>query len=452
MPKQNDFEQHIESWSKIIEERNTIDPKLYPQHNIKRGLRNENGTGVLVGITRVGSVIGYHKENDVKIPTEGRLYYRGYDLFDLVNGFQKEQRLGFEETIYLLLFGKCPNAQELAEFNQALEDRRDLPKQYKEDVIIKIPAPNIMNKLQRAILTLYSYDDNPDDVSVNNVLRQSIDLIAKLPLLAAYSYQVKRHAFNHESLVIHRPIKGVGTAENFLHLIRPDGKYTREEVETLDLLLVLQAEHGGGNNSSFATHVVSSTGTDTYAAISTALGSLKGPKHGGANKMVAEMFANIKAKVGLNYTEEELRAYLRKILSKEAFDQKGLLYGLGHAVYTLSDPRAVILKQKAEELALHKDRIKEYNLYADIERIGCELLNEKVKNDNAMAANVDFYAGFVMDMLNIPEDLYTPVFAISRIAGWSAHRLEQILDDKIMRPAYITLGDEQTYYPLEERK
>lgn len=452
MPKQNDFEQHIESWSKIIEETNTIDPKLYPQHNIKRGLRNENGTGVLVGITRVGSVIGYRKENDVKIPTEGRLFYRGYDLFDLVNGFQKEQRLGFEETIYLLLFGKCPNAQELAEFNQALEDRRDLPKQYKEDVIIKIPAPNIMNKLQRAILTLYSYDDNPDDVSVTNVLRQSIDLIAKLPLLAAYSYQVKRHAFNHESLVIHRPIKGVGTAENFLHLIRPDGKYTREEVETLDLLLVLQAEHGGGNNSSFATHVVSSTGTDTYAAISTALGSLKGPKHGGANKMVAEMFANIKAKVGLNYTEEELRTYLRKILSKEAFDQKGLLYGLGHAVYTLSDPRAVILKQKAEQLALHKDRIKEYNLYADIERIGCELLNEKVKNDNAMAANVDFYAGFVMDMLNIPEDLYTPVFAISRIAGWSAHRLEQILDDKIMRPAYITLGDEQTYYPLEERK
>ena len=452
MPKQNDFEQHIESWSKIIEERNTIDPKLYPQHNIKRGLRNENGTGVLVGITRVGSVIGYRKENDVKIPTEGRLYYRGYDLFDLVNGFQKEQRLGFEETIYLLLFGKCPSAQELAEFNQALEDRRDLPKQYKEDVIIKIPAPNIMNKLQRAILTLYSYDDNPDDVSVNNVLRQSIDLIAKLPLLAAYSYQVKRHAFNHESLVIHRPIKGVGTAENFLHLIRPDGSYTREEVETLDLLLVLQAEHGGGNNSSFATHVVSSTGTDTYAAISTALGSLKGPKHGGANKMVAEMFADIKAKVGLNYTEEELSVYLRKILSKEAFDQKGLLYGLGHAVYTLTDPRAVILKQKAEQLALHKDRIKEYNLYADIERIGCELLNEKVKNDNAMAANVDFYAGFVMDMLNIPEDLYTPVFAISRIAGWSAHRLEQILDDKIMRPAYITLGDEQTYYPLEERK
>ena len=452
MQKNNVFEQHIETWSKIIEERNTIEPKLYPQHNIKRGLRNENGTGVLVGITRVGSVIGYRKENDIKIPVEGRLYYRGYDLFDLVNGFQKEQRLGFEETIYLLLFGKCPNTQELAEFNQALEDRRDLPRHYKEDVIIKIPAPNIMNKLQRAILTLYSYDENPDDISVNNVLRQSIDLIAKLPLLVAYSYQVKRHIFNHESLVIHRPIKGVGTAENFLHLIRPDGNYTREEVETLDLLLVLQAEHGGGNNSSFATHVVSSTGTDTYSAISTALGSLKGPKHGGANKMVAEMFSNIKAELGLDYTDVALMSYLRKILNKEVFDKKGLLYGLGHAVYTLSDPRAIILKQRAEQLALHKDRTKEYNLYADIERIGCELLNEKVKNDNAMAANVDFYAGFVMDMLNIPEDLYTPVFAISRIAGWSAHRLEQILDDKIMRPAYITLGDEQTYYPLEERK
>ena len=451
MPKQNDFEQHIEEWSKIIEQRNTIDPKLYPEHNIKRGLRNENGTGVLVGITRVGSVIGYRKENDVKIPTEGRLYYRGYDLFDLVDGFQKEKRLGFEETVYLLLFGKCPNEQELKDFNHALEERRDLPRHYKEDVIIKIPAPNIMNKLQRTVLTLYSYDENPDDISVNNVLRQSIDLIAKLPLLAAYSYQVKRHYFNHESLVIHRPKKGVGTAENFLYLTRPDGDYTREEVEMLDLLLVLQAEHGGGNNSSFATHVVSSTGTDTYSAIATALGSLKGPKHGGANKMVAEMFSNIKAEVGLKYTDDELRTYLRKILVKEVFDQKGLLYGLGHAVYTLSDPRAIILKQKASQLALHKGRIKEYNLYADIERIGCQLLNEKVKNDNAMAANVDFYAGFVLDMLNIPEDLYTPVFAISRIAGWSAHRLEQILDDKIMRPAYITLGDKQTYLPLLDR-
>jgi citrate synthase len=449
--KRNEFELRLEEWSKVIEQTNTIDPKLYPEHNIKRGLRNENGTGVLVGITRVGSVIGYRKENDKKIPIDGELYYRGYNLFDLVHGFQEEKRLGFEETVYLLLFGKCPNQDELKEFTLALEERRDLPKHYKEDVILKIPAPNIMNKLQRTVLTLYSYDDNPDDISVVNVLKQSLDLIAKLPLLAAYSYQAKRHYFNHDSLVIHTPKKGVGTAENFLSLIRPDGKVGKEEIEILDLLLVLQAEHGGGNNSSFATHVVSSTGTDTYSAIATALGSLKGPKHGGANKMVADMIKDIKEHISLDYSEEQLREYLRKILRKEAFDHKGLIYGLGHAVYTLSDPRAIILKEKAYLLALLKGRAKEYNLYADIEKIGCALLNEKVKNDNSMAANVDFYAGFVLDMLDIPEDLYTPVFAISRIAGWSAHRLEQILDDKIMRPAYVTLGDNKVYQPLKER-
>lgn len=449
--KRNEFELRLEEWSKVIEQTNTIDPKLYPEHNIKRGLRNENGTGVLVGITRVGSVIGYRKENDKKIPIEGELYYRGYNLFDLVHGFQEEKRLGFEETVYLLLFGKCPNQDELKEFTLALEERRDLPKHYKEDVILKIPAPNIMNKLQRTVLTLYSYDDNPDDISVVNVLKQSLDLIAKLPLLAAYSYQAKRHYFNHDSLVIHTPKKGVGTAENFLSLIRPDGKVGKEEIEILDLLLVLQAEHGGGNNSSFATHVVSSTGTDTYSAIATALGSLKGPKHGGANKMVADMIKDIKEHISLDYSKEQLREYLRKILRKEAFDHKGLIYGLGHAVYTLSDPRAIILKEKAYQLALLKGRAKEYNLYADIEKIGCALLNEKVKNDNSMAANVDFYAGFVLDMLDIPEDLYTPVFAISRIAGWSAHRLEQILDDKIMRPAYVTLGDNKVYQPLKER-
>lgn len=449
--KRNEFELRLEEWSKVIEQTNTIDPKLYPEHNIKRGLRNENGTGVLVGITRVGSVIGYRKENDKKIPIDGELYYRGYNLFDLVHGFQEEKRLGFEETVYLLLFGKCPNQDELKEFTLALEERRDLPKHYKEDVILKIPAPNIMNKLQRTVLTLYSYDDNPDDISVVNVLKQSLDLIAKLPLLAAYSYQAKRHYFNHDSLVIHTPKKGVGTAENFLSLIRPDGKVGKEEIEILDLLLVLQAEHGGGNNSSFATHVVSSTGTDTYSAIATALGSLKGPKHGGANKMVADMIKDIKEHISLDYSEEQLKEYLRKILRKEAFDHKGLIYGLGHAVYTLSDPRAIILKEKAYQLALLKGRAKEYNLYADIEKIGCALLNEKVKNDNSMAANVDFYAGFVLDMLDIPEDLYTPVFAISRIAGWSAHRLEQILDDKIMRPAYVTLGDNKVYQPLKER-
>lgn len=451
MRHSREFDNHLEEWSKIIEKTNTIDSKLYPEHNVKRGLRNENGTGVLVGITRVGSVIGYRKENDVKIPIDGQLYYRGYNIFDLVKGFQSEKRLGFEETVYLLLFGQCPNIEELSQFTQALEDRRELPKHYMEDVILKIPAPNIMNKLQRTVLTLYSYDDNPDDISVVNVLRQSLDLIAKLPLLAAYSYQAKRHYFNHDSLVIHTPKKEVGTAENFLHLIRPDGIVSKEEVEILDLLLVLQAEHGGGNNSSFATHVVSSTGTDTYSAISTALGSLKGPKHGGANKMVSDMFKDIKEHISLDYSKEGLIEYLRKILRKEVFDKKGLIYGLGHAVYTLSDPRTIILKEKAFQLAKAKGRVKEYKLYTDIEQYGCELLNEKVKNDNSMAANVDFYAGFVLDMLNIPEDLYTPVFAISRIAGWSAHRLEQILDDKIMRPAYITLGENQVYKPINKR-
>lgn len=451
MRNKSEFDDHLLQWSKIIEQTNTIDPKLYPEHNIKRGLRNENGTGVLVGITRVGSVIGYRKENDKKVPIDGELYYRGYSIFDLVKGFQNENRLGFEEIIYLLLFGKCPTQEELNQFNRALDERRELPKHYQEDVILKIPAPNIMNKLQRTVLTLYSYDDNPDDISVINVLRQSIDLIAKLPLLAAYSYQAKRHYFNYDSLVIHTPKKGVGTAENFLYLIRPDGKVSIEEIEILDLLLVLQAEHGGGNNSSFATHVVSSTGTDTYSAISTALGSLKGPKHGGANKMVSEMFKDIKEHISLDYSEDQLKDYLRKILKKEVFDKKGLIYGLGHAVYTLSDPRAIILKEKAFQLAQLKGRIKEYKLYTDIERLGCEILNEKVKNDNSMAANVDFYAGFVLDMLNIPEDLYTAVFAISRIAGWSAHRLEQILDDKIMRPAYVTLGENQTYKPMNKR-
>jgi len=441
----------IHALAQRIKENGRIDPELYEFHNVKRGLRNANGTGVLVGITKVGAVIGYEKIEGLKVPCEGRLYYRGINLFDIVNGFQSEKRTGFEETVYLLLFGVLPNETELEEFRQMLEECRTLPRGYKEDVILKIPAPNIMNKLQRTVLTLYSYDKNPDDISVDNVLRQSIDLIAKLPLMAAYSYASKRHYFDHESLIIHTPKPGVGTAENFLYLIRPDGKYTQKEVELLDLLMVLMAEHGGGNNSSFATHVVSSTGTDTYSAIATAIGSLKGPKHGGANRVVAEMVDDIKKNVTDYGDEEQLRNYLKLIMAKKTFDKKGLIYGLGHAVYTLSDPRAIILKDKARELAEASGALKEFQLIADIEQIGCELLNAKVKNDNKMAANVDLYAGFVLDTLGIPEELYTPLFAISRIAGWSAHRLEQILDEKIMRPAYVTLGDETPYIPLHER-
>ncbi|NTW95617.1 MAG: citrate synthase [Erysipelotrichaceae bacterium] len=450
--KKAETQAFITEHAKTIEISNVIPQELYEQNNVKRGLRNSNGTGVLVGITHVGNVVGYEKLNDVKIPVHGQLYYRGISIFDLVDGFQKDHRLGFEETTYLLLFGHLPNPKQLKEFMDILEEARTLPHAYKEDVIFKIPALNIMNKLQRTVLTLYSYDQNPDDTSIENVLRQSIDLIAKLPLMAAYSYQAKKHYFDHESLIIHTPKKGVGTAENFLYLIRPDGKYTQEEVEMLDLLMVIQAEHGGGNNSSFATHVVSSTGTDTYSAISTAIGSLKGPKHGGANAMVEAMIKDIEAHVSDASNDEALEAYLRLILKKEAFDQKGLIYGLGHAVYTLSDPRAILLKDKAQVLAQHKGRQEEFKLLNKIETIGCSLLNEKVKVDNRMAANVDLYAGFVLDMLGIPEELFTPVFAISRIAGWSAHRLEQILDDKIMRPAYVTLRDNTTYQAMKDRK
>ena len=449
--KKEDTKKQLIELAKTIAKNNVIPQELYEKNNVKRGLRNANGTGVLVGITHVGSVVGYEKNGDVKIPVEGQLYYRGISIFDLVNGFQKDHRLGFEETAYLLLFGHLPNPKQLADFNELLEDSRSLPQNYKEDVIFRIPALNIMNKLQRTVLTLYSYDDNPDDTSIENVLRQSIDLIAKLPLMAAYSYQAKKHYFDHESLIIHTPKKGVGTAENFLYLIRPDGKYTREEVEMLDLLMVIQAEHGGGNNSSFATHVVSSTGTDTYAAISTAIGSLKGPKHGGANAMVVGMIEDIEAHVPDSKDDHAIKDYLRKILKKEAFDRKGLIYGLGHAVYTLSDPRAILLKQKAAQLAAHKGKTDEFELISKIETIGCALLNEKLKSDNAMAANVDLYAGFVLDLLGIPEELFTPVFAISRIAGWSAHRLEQILDDKIMRPAYVTLRDNTDYVPIKDR-
>jgi len=450
--KKAETQAFITEHAKTIEISNVIPQELYEQNNVKRGLRNSNGTGVLVGITHVGNVVGYEKLNDVKIPVHGQLYYRGISIFDLVDGFQKDHRLGFEETTYLLLFGHLPNPKQLKEFMDILEEARTLPHAYKEDVIFKIPALNIMNKLQRTVLTLYSYDQNPDDTSIENVLRQSIDLIAKLPLMAAYSYQAKKHYFDHESLIIHTPKKGVGTAENFLYLIRPDGKYTQEEVEMLDLLMVIQAEHGGGNNSSFATHVVSSTGTDTYSAISTAIGSLKGPKHGGANAMVEAMIKDIEAHVSDASDDKALESYLRLILKKEAFDQKGLIYGLGHAVYTLSDPRAILLKDKAQVLAQHKGRQEEFKLLNKIETIGCALLNEKVKVDNRMAANVDLYAGFVLDMLGIPEELFTPVFAISRIAGWSAHRLEQILDDKIMRPAYVTLRDNTTYQAMKDRE
>jgi len=449
--KKKMIDEQIAGLSKIVEKNSYIAPELYDQYNIKRGLRNANGTGVLVGITRIGSVIGYETADGAKVPCEGRLYYRGINVFDLVAGCRAEGRYGFEEVIYLLLFGDLPNKAQLETFQELMEVCRELPPSYKEDVILKIPSQNIMNKLQRTVLTLYSYDDLPDDTSISNVLSQSINLIAKLPSIAAYAYQSKRHYFDNESLILHTPKKNAGTAENLLHLIRSDSSFTREEAEILDLLLVIHAEHGGGNNSSFATHVVSSSGTDTYSAIATAIGSLKGPKHGGANLMVSAMLDDIKANVRDWGNENELRGYITKILEKKAFNGKGLVYGMGHAVYTLSDPRAVLLKDKARELARLKGVEDQYQLIADVERIAGKILTDRLRGDNAVAANVDLYSGLVYEMLGIPRDLYTPLFAISRVAGWCAHRLEQILDEKIMRPAYITLGEKRPYQSLQDR-
>ena len=435
----------------IVQKNSYIDPTLYDQYNVKRGLRNANGTGVLVGITRVASVIGYELVNGVKTPTEGSLFYRGVNMTDIVDGFQRDDRRGFEEVVYLLLFGTLPTSAELLSFIDLLETCRDLPTSYKEDVILKIPSTNIMNKLQRTVLTLYSYDENPEDTSVRNVLSQSINLIAKIPLITAYAYQAKRHYFDNQSLILHTPKSGAGTAENILHLIRSDSVYTEAEVDILDLLMVIHAEHGGGNNSAFATHVVSSTGTDTYSAISTAIGSLKGPKHGGANLMVAAMIEDIKSHIKDWSDEVELKNYLTLILEKKAFDKKGLIYGMGHAVYTLSDPRAIVLKKKAEELAVLKGLERNFKLISDIERISGKMLNDRLGSNNAIAANVDLYSGFVFEMLGIPQELYTPIFAASRMAGWCAHRLEQTLDEKIMRPAYVTLGDPVNYSPIDKR-
>jgi citrate synthase len=429
-----------------------IEPEYYDRYKVKRGLRNENGTGVMVGLTRIGSVVGYNMENDVKLPVEGELYFRGINIKDLVAGFQQENRRGFEETVYLLVFGELPTKLQLQQFNDMLDTCRDLPKGFTENMILKIPSKDIMNKLQRSILVLYSHDDNPDDISINNVLRQSLELIARFPTIISYGYQAKAHNFDGKSLYIHSPKPGVGTAENILHMIRADNHYTKVEAETLDLCLAMHAEHGGGDNSSFATHVVSSNGTDTYSAITAAVGCLKGPKHGGANIMVRDMVNNIRENVTDWSNRGKLKEYLLKIIKKEAYNKKGLIYGMGHAVYTLSDPRAVLLKKKAFELAVEKDAVAEFDLYKNIEELTIELMKELKGNDAVIPANVDLYSGFVYDKLNIPCELYTPLFAVSRIAGWCAHRIETIVgENKIIRPAYKNVNPKMEYILMENR-
>jgi len=447
------IERFLDSYAPIVETHNKIDPSLYAKYNVKRGLRNEDGTGVLVGLTEIGNVHGYILDEGEKVPVPGKLYYRGYDVEDLVAGCYRENRFGFEEVSFLLIFGKLPNAQELADFQKVLGELRTLPNGFFEDMILKAPSPDIMNKLARSVLASYSYDPNPEDPSLRNILRQSIELIARFATMVAYAYQVRQHYYFGESLYLHAPNKDLSTAENLLLLIRPDSKYTRQEAEILDLALILHAEHGGGNNSTFTIRVVSSAGTDTYAAVAAALGSLKGAKHGGANNRVMAMMEDIEKNVKDWKDDEEVLSYLKKILRKEAGDRSGLIYGMGHAVYTLSDPRAVLLKAKARSLAQDMGYGEEFDLYERIERLVPRVFKEEKNSDKPIAPNVDFFSGFVYKMLNIPGALYTPIFAIARISGWAAHRIEEIVSGgKIIRPAYKNVyTKKEEYVPLSKR-
>ena len=431
-----------------------INPDLYEKYDVKRGLRNANGTGVLVGLTRIGDVVGYEiGANGEKIPVPGRLMYRGYDVVDLVKDAESHDDYCYEQCAYLLLMGELPTKDELQRFRDFLGSVRSLPPNFTEDMIMKAPSQDIMNKLARGVLASYSYDENPEDRSVPNIMRQCIELISRFSTLAAYGYQARRRYYENQSMFIHNPISSLSTAENFLHLIRPDGKYTKLEAQVLDLALIIHAEHGGGNNSSLTVHVVSSADTDTYSAIAAAVGSLKGRRHGGANIRVVEMMDEIKENVKDWSSEKEIRDYLYKIAKKQAFDKTGLIYGMGHAVYTISDPRALLLREKAKQLAEEKGCLEEFNLYRTIEQVAPEILMEVHHSDKRICANVDLYSGFVYSMLNIPRELFTPIFAISRIAGWSAHRIEEIVaGGRIYRPAYKNVCEERKYIPIDDRK
>ena len=428
-----------------------IDPNLYVEYDVKRGLRDSAGKGVLTGLTEISDVTGYKLVNGRRIPADGELYYQGINVQDIVNGL-KDRRFGFEETIYLLIFGKLPSKDELSRFLELLSDMEDLGGRFVRDVVMKGTNANIMNAMERCVLALYTYDDNPEDISVENVLRQSLELIAKLPEIAVYSYHAYCHFRKDETLFIRNPQKGLSLAENILLMLRPDGKYTELEAKVLDIALVLHAEHGGGNNSTFTTHVVSSSGTDTYSAIAAALGSLKGPKHGGANIKVIQMFQDMKKEVKDWEDEDEVRAYLKRLLHKEAFDKRGLIYGMGHAIYSVSDPRAEVLRGFVESLAKEKGRMKDYRLYSMVEWMAPEVIAEERRIYKGVSANVDFYSGFVYSMLDLPLELYTPMFAVARIVGWSAHRMEELINtDKIIRPAYKNVLPAAEYVPLKER-
>lgn len=442
----------IQELIELCIENSTIDLDLYSKYEVKRGLRDVSGKGVLTGLTEVSKIQSYIVEDSEMIPCEGKLYYHGVNIEDLVTGFIREKRYGFEETTYLLLFGKLPDQGQLTEFNTLLSEYRSLPTSFVRDIIMKAPSRDMMNTLARSVLTLYSYDEKADDTSLPNVLRQCIELIAIFPLLSVYGYQAYNHYVNGNSFFIHSPRPDLSTAENILHLLRADSKYTELEARILDIALVLHAEHGGGNNSTFTTHVVSSSGTDTYSTVAASLGSLKGPKHGGANIKVIRMFEDMKEHLDDWEDESAIEKYLVSLLNKQAFDKKGLIYGMGHAVYSLSDPRANILKSFVQKLSIEKGKEKEYKLYATVEAMAPQIISRERKIYKGVSPNVDFYSGFVYSMLDLPLELYTPIFAIARISGWSAHRLEELINEgKIIRPAYKAVAKDQDYTPLTER-
>lgn len=429
-----------------------IDKTLYEKYDVKRGLRDASGKGVLTGLTEISDVAGFQTVDGVQVPIDGKLYYQGYDVCALVEGLEG-RRFGFEEIVYLLLFGKLPDEKEFADFLVVMEQMQNLSNRFVRDVVMKASNSNIMNALQRCILTLYTYDAFPDDITPTNVLRQSLELINKLPLIAVYSYSSFCHFRKDESLLLRNPQKGLSLAENILQMLRPDGVFTELEAKVLDVALILHAEHGGGNNSTFTTHVVTSSGTDTYSSVSASIGSLKGPRHGGANLKVQKMFADLKEHISNWEDESEIENYLNRILNKEAFDGAGLIYGMGHAVYTLSDPRERILKEFARKLSAEKGSMDEFLFYDRVERLAGKLIMEKHKVQKNVCANVDFYSGLVYSMLGIPEELFTPIFAIARIPGWCAHRLEELLNgNKIIRPAYKYVGQHvEEYQSLEAR-
>ena len=458
MPDHRDLKKQkaqVKSLAAICKRTDVIQPHLFVDYKVYRGLRDDKGRGVLTGLTEISDVKGSVVKGDKFTPCEGELYYRGYNVKDIVADIFSTNRFGFEEIAYLLLFGRFPNAQALADFNELLGKLRSLPNSFVRDVIMKQPSADIMNAMARSVLMLYSYDEKADVMTTENVLWQCLQLIAEFPQIAVYSYQTYAYyKSDKNSFFIHDPVPTMSTAENLLHMLRLDCNYTELEAHALDLALIVHAEHGGGNNSTFTTRLVSSTGTDTYSAVAAALGSLKGPKHGGANVKVCRMFDDIKENVKDWNNDDEIREYLIKILDKKAFDQSGLIYGLGHAVYQISDPRAEIFKETVEKLSIEKNRWDEFNLHKKVEEIGKALLAERRKSDKGICANVDFYSGFCYEMLNLPVELYTPIFAVARIVGWSAHRIEELISTggKIMRPAYKYVGRHYKYVPFDKRR